>query len=178
MPCASISSSFSSEVLQVSRYLFFKMRSQYSRACPVLSSITAPAKTFDMPINSVGGLCWLDRVLLSYSYCWLLSLGWMLFLLLLSMQCGYLVCLALIIFCFFLFDCWKTFLGRWKCCLFFDAWTLLGDNFSFLSPRSTFLISSISTRSSIGTFLVYCLIALSNCRVASRILSAGFSGGL
>ena len=33
-----------------------------------------------------------------------LSKGWMLFLLLLSMQCGHLVCLAPIFFCFFLFD--------------------------------------------------------------------------
>ena len=46
MPCASLPSSFASEVLQVSRYFSFYMRSWYSIACPVSSSITAPAKNF------------------------------------------------------------------------------------------------------------------------------------
>ena len=44
MPCASLPSSFGSEVLLVSQYFSLLMRSRYSRACPVTSSITDPAK--------------------------------------------------------------------------------------------------------------------------------------
>ena len=44
MPCDSLTSSFASEVLQMSRYLSFLIRSRYSRASPVSSSITTPAK--------------------------------------------------------------------------------------------------------------------------------------
>ena len=107
-------------------------------------------KTFDMPIHSVGGLCWLGQVLLSYSYWWLLSMGWMLFLLLPSMRCVPLVCLALIIFWFFILDYWKMSLGRWHCCLFLIIERCWGGSFSFTSPRSTFLRSSIATSLSIG----------------------------
>ena len=58
-------------------------------------------------------------------------------------------------------------------CFAFDAWMMLGGSFSFLSPRSTFLSNYIATNSSIGAFLGCCLIALSNCLAASRILLAG-----
>ena len=58
-------------------------------------------------------------------------------------------------------------------CFAFYTWMLFLGSFYFLSPRSTFLSNSIATNSSIGAFLGCCLIALSNCLAASRILSAG-----
>ena len=61
--------------------------------------------------------------------------------------------------------------------LVFDTRTLFGGSFSFLSSRGTFLSSYIATSSSIGAFLGCCLIALSNCRAASRILLAGVKWG-
>ena len=69
MPFASLPSSFSSEVLQMSRYLSFFISSRRSRASPVSSSIATPEKTLDMPIHSVGGSCWLRLVLLLSYYC-------------------------------------------------------------------------------------------------------------
>ena len=54
---------------------------------------------------------------------------------------------------------------------FFVFWTLLGGRGAFLSPSNTSRVVS----SAIGAFFGCCLIAYSNCFVASRIRSAGVS---